>query len=128
MTDADLLAELSDLLDRLDPVPTRVHRAAIAAGTFLGVAWDWLDLTPLPTLAVRGDARVWHSTAGVIERSERLTGYLAIPISHAELHSADGVVALELDEVGGFSAQVTGRFRLVLHRHGDVPLITEWLS
>ncbi|CRK60297.1 hypothetical protein [Alloactinosynnema sp. L-07] len=128
MTDADLLADLAGMLDRLDPVPTRVHRAAVAAGAFLGARWDWLALTPTPAAAVRGEARIWRSAACVIELSDHLSGLLAIPVTRVELHSGEGVVEVPVDVVGGFSARVSGRVRLVLHRDGDVPLVSEWLS
>ncbi|HVK24917.1 MAG TPA: hypothetical protein VM677_26460 [Actinokineospora sp.] len=128
MTDAELLADLAGMLDRLDPVPARVHRAAIAAGAFLGMAWDWLDLIPAPAVAVRGDARVWHSSVGVIELSDGVSGLITIPVKRVEIHSGNGVVEAPVDLGGGFSADVSGRVRLVLHRDGDVPLVTEWLS
>ncbi|MBC6446583.1 hypothetical protein [Actinokineospora xionganensis] len=127
MTDAELLAELAGMLDRVDPVPATVRTAAMLAGTFVGARWDWLELSPLAGVAVRGGARMWRCGAGVIEIADRVSGLLTVPVTRAELHSAAGVLAVAVDSVGAFSAQLpTGRMRLVLHRAGDVPLVTRW--
>jgi hypothetical protein len=127
MTDNDLLAELAGMFDRLDPVPVPVRTAAVLAGTFVGARWDWLDLVPMTGVAVRDGARVWQSSAGVIEVTDRVSGLLTIPVTRVELHGTAGVVEMPVDAVGGFSARrPSGRIRLVLHRDGDVPLVSEW--
>ncbi|MGH3864432.1 hypothetical protein [Actinokineospora sp.] len=127
MTDEELLAELAGMLDRVDPVPAAVRTAAMLAGTFLGARWDWLELSPLAGVEVRGDARMWRCGAGVIEIADRVCGLLTIPVTRAELHSASGVVVVAVDSVGAFSVRLpAGRMRLVLHRADEVPLVSGW--
>lgn len=127
MTDSELLADLADMLDRLDPVPTSVRTAAMLAGTFVGARWDWLELTPLAGVSVRGGARMWRSGAGVIEVADRVSGLLSIPVTRAELHSSAGAVPVAVDSLGAFSARLpAGRMRLVLHRPDSVPLVSGW--
>lgn len=127
MTDADLLDAVAGMLDRIDPVPTSVRTAAMLAGTFVGARWDWLELTPMAGVAVRGDARMWRCGAGVIEVGDRVSGLLSIPVTRAELHSSAGVVPVAVDSLGAFSARLpAGRMRLVLRRADSVPLVSGW--
>lgn len=127
MTDADLLDALAGMLDRLDPVPTSVRTAAMLAGTFVGARWDWLELTPMAGVAVRGDARMWRCGAGVIEVGDRVSGLLSVSVTRAELHSSAGVVPVAVDAIGAFSVRLpAGRMRLVLHRADGVPLVSGW--
>lgn len=127
MTDADLLDAVAGMLDRIDPVPTSVRTAAMLAGTFVGARWDWLELTPMAGVAVRGDARMWRCGAGVIEVGDRVSGLLSIRVTRAELHSSAGVVPVAVDSLGAFSARLpAGRMRLVLHRADSVPLVSGW--
>jgi hypothetical protein len=127
VTDAELLADLAGMLDRLDPVPAAVRTAAMLAGTFVGARWDWLELTPMAGVAVRGGTRMWRCGAGVIEVADRVSGLLTIPVTRAELHSSAGAVAVAMDSLGAFSARLpAGRMRLVLHRADSVPLVSGW--
>ncbi|PPK64538.1 hypothetical protein V5P93_007007 [Actinokineospora auranticolor] len=130
MTDAELLAELADLLDRADPVPERVFAAAVAAGALLGIDWLPLELVAHAGVAVRGARAVWRGDDVLVELGPRITGLVApgLGVTHAEVHSRDGAEVLPVDGLGCFDAPVPdGRVRVVLHREAAAPLVSDWL-
>ncbi|MDQ3402193.1 MAG: hypothetical protein M3548_02215 [Actinomycetota bacterium] len=127
MSDRALLSELAGLLSRLDPMPPSVRSSAVAAGGFLGTTWDWLDLSPQLTVAVRGPAHVWRSAELIVEVGDRLAGIVTTSVTKLELHSASGVVVLSVDESGCFSADLPpGFIRIVLYREDSVPQVSAW--
>lgn len=146
-----LLDELRGVVDRADPVPDAVVRAAKESFVWRTIDADLAALvndsaahdTAAAAAAVRagGAARLLTFEApgvevevevGEVGQGRRLTGQL-VPVSRARIiiRSMTGAVDVVADEFGRFSADAVpaGTVRLEIEREGSTsPVVTSWVS
>jgi hypothetical protein len=145
--DTELLADIRDVYDQLDPVPPEVVAAARGALTWLTIDADLAELTAdslIDSAAVRsaGAPRLVSFEADgltveveVAETGDtrRLVGQLVPPgPAQVTVRSAGGEHTVEADELGCFAVEgiAPGPVSLLcrLPDSPDRPVVTSWIS
>lgn len=122
------LADLADLLGRLDPPPPRARTSGVVAGALLGVEATPMELVAEEGAPVRAAGGLWRSDALLVEIGDRVTGVAADGIDRVEVHTCEGVTEVRPDHLGGFAARrPPGLVRLVAHPAAGRPLVSPWL-
>jgi hypothetical protein len=142
-----LLAELRDVIDRVDPVPDRVLAAARASFAWRTIDAELAELTadsldnPLAGVRTNGSARLLTFEASGVEvevevadtgSTRRLTGQLVPPsAARITLRWASGSIETSADEMGRFTLDgvAAGTVSLAILQPGAThPVVTSWIS